>query len=769
MFVFNFKSKSADTNRSSTYDRRMRKLPWMVLLNCIFLCACSSTSKKQNLGPFPAPPANLPLPSSTSGENPSAIDHELEKLLRDNHSEAARYLVRYQQAKLWTLTDAARACAMWTEISTDTRFPLSPVARIRAVQTCPLKSAEINNYALALSNPQPLWLKEDAIRAALAYAIRASDEPAEMQSSFDLAPLTKLQSDQITLLNRTLFLAKRIGNQRFAELTQQTLEKIAPRLITAPKPEQFALVAADFRRVREFEKSRENYKKEFARSDNTDFEKLRALDGIRMTFKLQGQREKFIEATRAYSDFAQASFAKKPSPFMSKYVDTRLTLARAIWTDNNAAEARVILDHLEKELKGRHPLDESLFLRARIEDEAGNLQKTTQILSKIDENRISDRTQRSKVLWYRAWTFRKVGKLQEASTLFEQLAKEETASPVLARDRFWLARTLKEKGDKQRAETEFKALIETDPLGYYGLLAYRELGLQLPPLISVPNPRQPSSDAETKATPAQTLAATSVSTALLALHPDERFTFDWLIATDELELARRFLDQFGSARRASFSEPQMLDFLQLYARAGAYQSLFARLAELSPETRTQILKDKPELIFPRPWMVQIDNAAAKHGLQSELIYSIMRQESSFNPLARSGADAFGLMQLIPEVATRASETAGLHFKAHEDLYQPDLNIALGATVLRTLLNRWDNHFIPAVASYNASEKALLGWFKTRDRKDPLQFIEDVPFEETKGYIKLVMRNYIFYSRLSAPTQPLTFPEWCLSGIQDIKL
>jgi soluble lytic murein transglycosylase len=517
------------------------------------------------------------------------------------------------------------------------------------------------------------------------------------------------------------------------------------------------MVANDLRRARSFDRARELYERVVSSDAFNDNDKLKALDGIRMSYKLEQNREKFLEETRRYAEFAKQKFytealksKKRPGQY-AKYLDTRLTLARAIWTENSPREADQILRAVEKDLKGRYPVDESLFIRARIEEEAGRLDQSVKLLDTINDRRVADRALRQKIQWFRAWNLRKVGKLQEASVLLERLVAEEETPSLQARNRFWLGRVFKDLGEKQKAEDQFNWLIANDPIGYYGTIAYRELGQSLPSLRG--------------ATVSRGLASSLLNAK--SLMTDEETLFSWLVASDEKDLARRYLDSISQQRRGEWNDEQTLEFLQHYARAGAYQSLFARLSETQPETRKQILERQPELIFPRSWKPLIDSAGAKYGVAPELVMSIIRQESSFNPTARSHADAFGLMQLIPEMAKRASASTGVRVEAHEDLYKPETNIPLGTAFLKELFEKWNNRFIPAVASYNASEKAVLGWLKTRDRKDPLQFIEDIPYEETKGYVKLVMRNYVFYSRMNAGAAGVPFPEWCLQGLQDI--
>ena len=93
-----------------------------------------------------------------------------------------------------------------------------------------------------------------------------------------------------------------------------------------------------------------------------------------------------------------------------------------------------------------------------------------------------------------------------------------------------------------------------------------------------------------------------------------------------------------------------------------------------------------------------------------------------------------------------------------DLYKPEVNIPLGAFELKSLMKKYDNQYILAVAGYNANDSAIRGWLKTRFRNDSVEFIEEVPYEETRTYIKLTMRNYVFYQRLLSPGVSIKFPE-----------
>lgn len=728
----------------------------------LMIGACSSISKRQTL------PSQLWPPSGAiddgNSQDPVALDHRLEKAFRENPTEAMRLLVRYRQGKLWSTLDAAKACALWLEVASSNGFPLQLPAKIHALENCPVDRAETNQFeseiATAIAEPKSGWLKPSAVRASYARAKKLGDKARELKWSLEIAPYEKAQSSQLKILDSALSLAKDSKDAQMEERARVLIERTAPRRIPEPKKEQWLAVAGDFRRARDFDQARAMYKKILDDSAFNDFEKLKALDGVRSTFKLENQREKYVSATREFAEFAREKFLKAPknSSSLGKYLESRITLARAVWTENSPREAATILKQAEKDLKGRYPVDDSVFLRARIEEEAGRYAEAIRLLDRIDERRINDRPMRLKIQWSRAWMLRKSKRFSEAATSLEKLVKDEDSSASISKDHFWLGRTYKDLGQTEKANAEFQWLIENDPIGYYGTLAFRETNRKLPKLKeNIPN-RAPALKASRE--PAGSPPGDD------PLGPEERITFEWLIATSELELAKGFLEAAGPSRRSAMNEAQTLTLLEHFARAGAYQALFSRLPDIPSDVRRNVLEQKPELIFPRPWSNAVNQSAVKAGISPEIVYSIIRQESSFDPHARSSADAFGLMQLIPEMAQRAASTSSTALTNPEDLYKPELNIQLGATFLRETFNKWNGRFIPAVASYNASDRAVSNWLKTRDRHDPLAFIEDIPYDETRAYVKLVMRNFIFYSRLSTTEEGIAFPEWCLAGLQD---
>lgn len=785
------------------------------LILVTLICACSTISKNQSID-FPLPPT---LPKDTASRGPLERDLALENQYRSHPDEPTRLLVRYRQAKLWSEIDTLKSCAIWNDIAKEADFPLRELVRLRQVSNCTtanqISPSDIDD--LLVKREQFPWMSELILRTAHKIAIDATklltDNSEvksqflrrEMELSLALVDFDRIQSDKIAKLQRSLQIADQLSEtdtqNSMREKIKSKLSEVAPRFIpfTEANPSQLLSIAMDYRFAREFTKARTVYRQAISSNELTALEKLKALNGIRFTYKLERDDDKYIKATRAYSKFARQKFyrpeksskrriTKRPidsetESDLEHYFNAQITLARTLWTKDNPKAALRTLEKLEREINGRISVAESILIRARINEEAEKFARAAWILGRIDLNSLKDLNLKQKILWLRFWNLKKIGRPQEGIAFLQQLLPIEESNSLLTRDHFWLARTYLQLNQKELAQQEFQWLIENDPMGYYGLLAYRELNRPLPSLTTSDTrgtSRQPSNQSgadestinDTIQSPlyiSKTLTEKDLSSPDLSIQGNDRLTIEWLLAVDEKDLARTLLDQVSANQRSQYNDQQAIDLLQLYARSGHYLTLFTRLYEIPAKARDQVIRSHPNLVFPQPWPQLVADAAKKFEVPIELIYSIIRQESSFNPLARSSADAFGLMQLIPSSADRASVRAGFKLDSHLELFDPEKNIPLGTAFIRELLDQWKSQFVLAVASYNANEKAIAGWVKTRFHGDPLAFIEDIPYEETRNYIKLVVRNYVFYSRLNSGESEIHFPEWCLDHLQDFKL
>lgn len=156
-----------------------------------------------------------------------------------------------------------------------------------------------------------------------------------------------------------------------------------------------------------------------------------------------------------------------------------------------------------------------------------------------------------------------------------------------------------------------------------------------------------------------------------------------------------------------------------------------------------------ELAFPRPYLERCIGCSEVEKIPTVLIYAIMREESQFRPAVLSPAEAVGLMQIIPPTARLIVETAKKTQLDPEALDDPDHNIAMGAWYLAGLSERYGHQFPQVMAAYNAGPNAADQWVRRAGRfnMDQDMFMEEVPYKETRGYVKRVSRSLAVYRML----------------------
>ena len=163
-----------------------------------------------------------------------------------------------------------------------------------------------------------------------------------------------------------------------------------------------------------------------------------------------------------------------------------------------------------------------------------------------------------------------------------------------------------------------------------------------------------------------------------------------------------------------------------------------------------------QALYPQAFWEAITGAATRTGVDPYLIAGLIREESRFEPKAVSGASAYGLMQLVPVTARSAARHAGLPSPATSGLTDPQTNIMLGTVVLQELLQRY-NRVDLALAAYNAGPDIVRSWQARRGGFDPDAFVEEIPYAETRGYVKAVLQSAAMYRWLYRDGHPSTTP------------
>lgn len=161
--------------------------------------------------------------------------------------------------------------------------------------------------------------------------------------------------------------------------------------------------------------------------------------------------------------------------------------------------------------------------------------------------------------------------------------------------------------------------------------------------------------------------------------------------------------------------------------------------------RLPFSEDLHDLFYPLGYWPEVEEAAKERGIDPLLVLSVMREESRFAPDARSIAGALGLMQLMPHTAHKFTKSARVELRNASDLYDARTNIFIGSAYLKHLLNKLGS--VPlALAAYNGGEDAVKEWMKKGSYRTVDEFIEDIPYDETRNYVKKVMTSYFEYMR-----------------------
>lgn len=157
-----------------------------------------------------------------------------------------------------------------------------------------------------------------------------------------------------------------------------------------------------------------------------------------------------------------------------------------------------------------------------------------------------------------------------------------------------------------------------------------------------------------------------------------------------------------------------------------------------------------QLLYPQGFAPIVQRRAESQGVDPYLLLAIIREESRFKEDAKSVASARGLMQFIPSTAQRVALDLGRQSLELNDLYDPEISVALGAAYVDILLKSLGDVPLYSVAAYNAGEDAVQRWRSMADRYDPLQFVWDITYTETRQYCHKVMGAYHHYQQTYEP-------------------
>jgi soluble lytic murein transglycosylase len=190
---------------------------------------------------------------------------------------------------------------------------------------------------------------------------------------------------------------------------------------------------------------------------------------------------------------------------------------------------------------------------------------------------------------------------------------------------------------------------------------------------------------------------------------------------------------------------------EIYVSFGEYTRALQSMKHSGISFFTQPMNQVPDiywhLLFPQPYWTELVADSGTNGLDPYLVASLIRQESEFNATVVSHANAYGLMQLLPSVGKSMAKKDGIKRFDARQLLDPSVNLELGTTNLKQVLNRFGGQVEYALAAYNAGDTPVRQWLASNDYKDVPEFVESIPYTETRDYVQAILRNREMYKAL----------------------
>jgi soluble lytic murein transglycosylase len=409
------------------------------------------------------------------------------------------------------------------------------------------------------------------------------------------------------------------------------------------------------------------------------------------------------------------------------------------WTSRALSRAdldqEAIRSHLKMaaEFPGGRFTDQALFYAGWLAQNEGQCARALPVLARVLAEHPRSRHAED-ARWFQAWCHLQAG-AWEAALASLDATRRDPRWQVGGRALYWSGVAQAARGRPHEARAAFLRLTERHPLTWYALLARAWLGAETPAPAPAPAP------APTPAVQDELLdRADELSKAGLgALASD-------LLRREERAFLARHPGRTG-----------LLGLLEAYARAGDQHRPWALSgrregAALSalPDPQTRALWSHA---YPECQREPLLERAGGDAERARFLQAIMRTESGFDPLARSTADARGLMQMIPPTAQRAAEALGLEDYHPARLFEPEVNLAVAGFHLAELELKFRRQWPLVAAAYNGGVPAVTRWLD-RTRFQSLDwFVEAIPYAETRAYAKAVLTAMARYAHLEGAPPP----------------
>jgi len=340
------------------------------------------------------------------------------------------------------------------------------------------------------------------------------------------------------------------------------------------------------------------------------------------------------------------------------------------------------------------------------------------------------------------------GQRPEAATMLQDHLQRFPGSDNIGGALYFLGRLAEARNDPASARAWFQTAAERFPNYYYGLVSRERLAepalARIRPTAAVaalvntvvpldnstPQAFAPTAPSRLRMERARLLRAAGLE--------------DW--ADQEL--------RFG-ARTDAQANVMAVELSEAAARRGDNDRSIRSLRLSGDYFRWPVESVPPRfwrLAFPLPYREALEKRSREQSLDPFLMAGLVRQESAFEAKAVSRAKALGLTQIRPATGRELSGKLGIKGFRTSSLFQPDMNLRLGTYYMNWLLKGLDGKMELALAAYNAGRSRAILWRQWGTFREPAEFIETIPFSETRNYVQVVLRNAHLYRRLYEGTE-----------------
>ena len=429
----------------------------------------------------------------------------------------------------------------------------------------------------------------------------------------------------------------------------------------------------------------------------------------------------------------------------------RYHAARAQRLNGDANLALATYDDLARETPDSSLADDALLLGARLAADQGQQDGATTRLRTITDRHGSG-DMRGEARFLLAYRAHRAGDHLAALTELDAALAEgpgERSEDLHGRAAYWRARSLEALGRRDDATDAYAAVFVARPLSYYGQLAVARLG---------------TSSRQRADAMLEPLAAGGDDGGLIFPRRSEmespafRRTIE-LLAVGEVDLAKAEMADIGLTGEGADNDSLWLAAALLH-EAGAFrdasQLVRRRLHSVMTTAPVGRARDLWRIAYPAAYAPLIETVAAREGVPPAFVRAVAREESGFDPRAVSAANAYGLIQLIEPTAQRFGRQLDLPVTP-ASLRQPEVNVPIGTRFIAFLRDRYAQNPAVVPAAYNAGESAADRWLRETNATSFDEWVEEIPYDETRRYTRRVLQSYGIYSMLDAHELPSLSP------------